>query len=1372
MTNTIELSEAKRVLLEKYLGGRFPQTPRGTNFIPRHPQSDVAPLSYGQQQLWLLAQLLPDTPVYTECVTIHIPGLLDDAALERSFNEFIRRHEAWRTSFPLVDGQPVQMIHPTPTFTLPVVDLRYLPEAEREAEALRLATEDAKIPFDIANGPLQRATLIHLEDMEHRLVLTLHHIIFDGVALYQVFLPEMWTLYEAFSKGKPSPLPPLPIKYADYAIWQRESLAGEVFADQLSYWKQQLADAPALLELPTDRPRPQVTSYNGSTRPFSLSKQLTDALKALGRREGVTLYMILVAAFQALLYRHTGQEDLLIGMVTAGRRRKEVEKLMGFFLNTLVLRTDLSGNPTFRELLKRVREVTLDAQVYQDLPFEYLVKELHPERNAGQNPLIQVMISLEPALPVLPSGWTLTQMDVETETAKFDLSLELDDRQEGLIGRFEYRTDLFDELTIDRMAGHWQTLLEGIVDDPEQCIEYLPLLTETERQLLLVELNATQTAYLKDQCVHQLFEAQVERTPDAIAVVFEGQQLTYRELNKRANQLAHYLRGRGVGPDVLVGVCMERSLDMVIALLGVLKAGGAYVPLDPTSPKERMAFMLEDMQTSILLTQQKFVSSLPTHNVQTLCLDTMWAPIANEVPTNPVCNVSAENLSYTIYTSGSTGKPKGAMNIHRGLVNRLLWMQQEYQLTAEDRVLQKTPFTFDVSVWEFFWPLLTGATLVVARPGGHQDASYIASLIAEQRITTLHFVPSMLQIFLQAPDLEPCNKSLQRVICSGEALPFALQERFFARMDADLHNLYGPTEASIDVTYWHCQRESQQHIVPIGRPIANTQIYLVDSSMRPVPIGATGELYIGGVGVARGYLNRAELTRERFVADPFSTQPDARLYRTGDLARYRADGAIEYLGRLDHQVKIRGFRIELGEIEEALRQHPEVRETVVMAPEDTMGDKYLVAYIVAVQGRTPLIKNLRSFLKEKLPEYMVPSAFMLLDALPLTSNGKIDRRALPTPKFIERAEEESYVALTLLVHQQLIEIWEELLDQQPVQIKDNFFDVGGHSLLAARLVARIEQVCGKKVPLATLFANPTIEQLVNALQTEEERHSRTPIVAVQASGSKRPFFYLHGAWNSEAFHCFHLARQVGPDQPFYALEPYHFDDLQVAPTVEDMAAAHIQSIRNVQPEGPYLLGGFCNGGLTAYEMARQLQAQGQKVDLLVLIDPADYPILHKLVYGAIRRVGQLLRLGQDKQLEWFLRLRHTYKYLRHERSVQNLKAFRAIDPSIQTLFPSADALRQDNIALWNWIVMGYGYTPYPGKATLFWAHEEPFRGVWRRKAAQEKDIEMHVIPGTHIGCLTDHVQALAEELRKCLSQAQVAKLKESEYGENVPVSVD
>ena len=1386
--------------------------------IPSEKEAFVFPASFNQQSLWFLDRLEPNSAIYNIPISLHLRIPLKVKVLEQSLNTIIERHEVLRTTLIAVDGQPMQAIIPELTIELPLVDLCHLSATEQEVETLRLATKEAQRPFDLAQGPLLRATLLQLGTEEYVLLLNIHHTIFDGWST-GVLLRELVILYEAFSNNQLPSLPELPIQYADYAIWQHEWLQGNILTEQLAYWKQQLAGAATVLELPTDRPHPSVPTYRGAMQPFTLSKQLTDGLKALSQQEGVTLYMTLVGAFQVLLHRYTGQDDILLGSPVAGRTHAETEDLIGFFINTLVLRSDLSGNPPFRELLRQVREVILEAHAHQDVPFEYLVKELQPERNLGQNPLFQALLTLNPPSPSLPYGWNLSSMDVQTNTSKFDLSILAKDGPGGLFGCFEYSTDLFDAATIKRLVGHWQTLLESIAAHPEQHIAELSLLTEAEQHAQLVKWNNTARAYPKDKGIHQLFEEQVKRTPDAIALIFREQRMTYWDLNVRANQLAHRLQQLNVGADVLVGIYMDRSFEMAISILGILKAGGAYLPLDPTYPKERLAFMLADAEVPVLLTQrQKLVDGLPAHTAHVICVDTDWSSLSQENDTNLNNKVKGEQLAYVIYTSGSTGKPKGVMISHHAICNHMLWSQECIPLSKRDRVLQKTPLSFDASVWEFFAPLLAGAQLIIAQPGKHQDSEYLIETIIHHGVTTVKLVPSLLRVLLENREIKRCT-SLQRVLCGAEEMPIDLQRLFYTRLTANLCNLYGPTEATIDATYWSCKPEGTSHRVPIGHPIANTQIYILNSQLQPVPVNVPGDLYIGGDCLAQGYLNRPELTAERFISHLFSNEPKARLYKTGDLARYRGDGAIEFLGRVDHQVKLRGFRIELGEIEAVLRQHTDVHEAVVVTREDTPDNKYLVAYIVVAQQQSATLSSIQSSLKEKLPSYMIPSTFVILDALPLTPSGKIDRRALPAPDASNRTVEESFVAPTLTQHYQLIKIWEELLDARPIGIRDNFFLLGGHSLLATRLVARIQQVFGKKISLATLFAGPTIEHLTKALQQREETVPPSPIMAVQTGGTRRPFFFLHGAYKAGAFYCFPLAHELGADQPFYAIDPYKFQDVTAFPTLEAIAAAHIEKLRSIQPEGPYLLGGFCNGGLFAYEMARQLRAQGQAVDLLVLMEPT--PVAsYKPPRRAVNFIGNLLHLDQDTQVYGFLWPQHIYKYLLHlyryvcyphyrplletelkpeqvhaegtivaalkalyEQKVglgiERLRAKEEIEserrsgkarftlPKLHSifpdaLFPPAKALHRDWGGLFHWTASVYVPGFYPGKSTFFFFEDSKewyrYREPWRKLATmQDKEVEIHTLPGTHDTCKTTYLPKLADCLRECLDKAQTTQ---------------
>jgi amino acid adenylation domain-containing protein len=1166
--------ERRAALLEQWRRQRA--APKAAQISPS-AQDGPLPLAFAQERIWFLHQMQPDSPGYHLPIALRLVGELHTPALERSFAELIRRHAILRTTFPERDGMPAQVITPIETHnyaslqanyaslqtnyaSLQTVDLRPLAEDRREPQARRLADEEYARPFDLTTGPLLRARLFRLADQEHLLLITLHHLVSDGWS-NGILLKELGELYGAYAAGLVSPLPELAVQYADIVAWERKRFQAGALDNELAYWKRRLEGAPALLALPLDHLRPAVQSAAGAVHQFQLPSGAHAALQALCRRAGVTPVMALLAVFKTLLYRYTGQDDLLIGLPVFNRHRSESEGLIGLFVNTLVIRTLLAGNPGFLELLGRVRAATLGAYEHQSYPFEKLVEVLRPERDTSHTPLFQVMLSVTagaeeeshwPGLNVLP-------YEVERPGANFDLTLEVAEHAAGMQLALVFRTELFERSTIERLANHFCRLLEACLRAPETPIERLPLLSAAERALILEGWNATQVGYPQVHCLHQLFEQQAERTPNAVALEYAGQQLTYRQLNGRANQLAHFLRERGVGPEVLVGISVERSLELVIGLLGILKAGGAYVPMDPSYPAERLQYMLEDAQVAVLLTMttddrrpttdpfdtvtirqgdkvmgtSEVFTPSPFHpftpseqsvvggqrSVVDLVAD--WDQIAQQPAENPESGAAPDNLAYMIYTSGSTGKPKGAMNSHRAIVNRLMWMQQEYGLTAADRVLQKTPFSFDVSVWEFFWPLISGARLVVARPEGHKDPAYLVELIASAEITTLHFVPSMLQLFVEQPGLERCV-ALRRVICSGEALAYDLQQRFFERSGAELHNLYGPTEAAVDVTYWACRRDSARQSVPLGYPVANTQIYILDRRMQPVPIGVAGELHIGGVQVGRGYHNRPELTAERFVPNPFATTDDRRpttddraktqnsklktqnfrLYRTGDLARYLPDGTIEYLGRIDHQVKIRGLRIELGEIEAALSAHPSVREAVVLAREAAPGDTRLMAYIVPDQeqrtknkeqkNETPdsqfsilnsqfSIQELRRFLGATLPEYMVPSAFVVLEAMPLNPSGKVDRKALPAPELAASHAQAEYIAPRNDVERTIAEIWQGLLHIPRVGTQDNFFELGGHSLLVTQVRAQIQERLGADISLVDLFRLTTVQALAQHL---------------------------------------------------------------------------------------------------------------------------------------------------------------------------------------------------------------------------------------------------------------------------------------------------
>ncbi|MBZ4419378.1 non-ribosomal peptide synthetase [Myxococcus sp. RHSTA-1-4] len=1047
-------------------------------------RSRRAPPSFSQERMWFLEQWNPGSALFNMPVVVRLSGELHLEALERGLQQLVDRHEALRTTLTVEEGLPVQCISTGMEVPLEVVELP-------EALAWERISTEARRPFDLERGPLLRTVLLRLAPDAHLLLVNTHHIVTDAWSL-GVLVRELAAVYQAFAEGQPSPLAPLPLQYADYAAWQREWLRGPVLEEQLAWWRSRL-DPKARLELPADKPRPAVLGSRGERQVRMLSPALTEALKALGQREGKTLFVVLLAAFKALLYRYTGQTDLTVGSLIAGRNRADLEGLIGLFINALALRTQMSGDTSFRALLEAVHETTLQAYARQDVPFEKLVEALKVERSSSHLPLFQVMLVLQnsPLPPLRARGLVMDALPVDTKTTKHDLTLYAIELPQGLRLSAEYSTDLFEAPTMARLLGHLETLLAGAVEDPNRRLAELPLLTGPERHQLLREWSGEHFDLPREACIHTLIEAQVRRTPDAVALSFEGSRLTYAELDARANQLAWHLRSLGVGPEVRVGLCLERSLEMVVALLATLKAGGAYVPLDPAYPSQRLTWMLEDARPAVLLAQERLLPRLPPHEARVVLVDSGWDVVALQPRHAPPPTASSGGLAYVIFTSGSTGRPKGAMNEHGPVVNRLLWMQREYGLTPADTVLQKTPFSFDVSVWEFFWPLMVGARLVVAKPGGHQEPAYLARLIAEEGVTTLHFVPSMLQVFLEEPGLERCA-SLKRVVCSGEALPLDLAERCLERLPgAGLHNLYGPTEAAVDVTYYPCVPGEPRRSVPIGRPVANTQIRLLDANLRPVPIGVSGELFIGGVQVGRGYLGRPELTAERFIPDPFIDTPGARLYRTGDVARWLPDGAIEYLGRADFQVKVRGLRIELGEIEAVLEQHPSVRQAVVVAREDGGGDKRLVAY-VAGRGEAGAVdpEALRALMQAKLPEYMVPSALVVLDALPLSPNGKVDRKALPAPE-LERARE-GHVAPATPTEVEVAALFGELLGVERVGARDDLFKLGGNSLMATRVLARLRARFGVELPLRALFQHSTVQQVARLVDEARARVAPAP----------------------------------------------------------------------------------------------------------------------------------------------------------------------------------------------------------------------------------------------------------------------------------------
>jgi amino acid adenylation domain-containing protein len=1082
-------------LLLKKKGISFPSA----QVITRRAGDGPCPLSFAQQRLWFIDQLEPDSAAYNMPAAVRLLGDLNRTALQSTLSEIIRRHEALRTTFRMASIEPVQVIGSPVAAHLPLVDLSGLSEQAREALMKKMLAQEAWRPFDLARGPLLRMMLLRLSREEHVFLYVMHHIISDTWST-NVMIGEMGRLYTAFATGRPSPLPELPIQYADYALWQREWLKGERLASQLAYWKQRIGDAPPVLGMMTDFPRPSVQSHRGRQEPFIIDQQTSERLRTLAQQEQSTLFMVYLAAFKTLLYRYTGQETLLVGTPIANRNRSQTEKLIGFFANTLVLRSDPAGDPTFRQFLQQVREVCLGAYEHQDLPFEKLVEEIRPERDLSHIPLVQVMFVMQntpqdespPQLPNLRLGAVAS----DSGTATFDLALQVSEGAERDHGILEYNSDLFSLASIRRMLSHFRNLLAGIAAHPDRSLASLPLLTEAERQQLLVEWNDTQAEYPDTSLIQELFEERVAHAPNSVAVVFDGGQLTYHELNRRANQLGHYLQRMGGGPEVMVGVMLERSVDVLVSLLAILKAGATYVPLDPEYPPERLSFMLEDSRASVLVTRQQHLTALPQHGAQVICLDQDAPAIKRESAEKPSSRALPDNLAYVIYTSGSTGRSKGVLVPHRGLCNLAQVQARCFGVHPGSRVLQFFSFNFDASVWDVLMGLMSGATLCLATQEARLSRSELIRLLQEQSITTATLPPSLL-----ATLPEDALPALQTIVATGEACSPELLERW-AR-GRNFFNGYGPTETTIGAAFLKCEDPAQK--LSIGRPYANMQVYILDRRLEPVPIGVPGEIHLGGVGLVRGYLNRQDLTAEKFIPHPFSTQPGARIYRTGDLGRYLPDGNIEFLGRIDHQVKIRGYRIELGEIEAALKQHDAVTDAVVIAREEAPGNTVLVSYVVVSQDQEASVGELRHFLQEKLPGYMVPALFVKMESLPLTASGKVDRRRLAALEPSSLQSEREFVAPRTESEILLAQVWADALNIERVSLHDNFFELGGHSLLIARVVFRLREIFQLELPISMLFEMRDLKALAAAIDARRPVNSPGAIPeAVAIETMRRP----------------------------------------------------------------------------------------------------------------------------------------------------------------------------------------------------------------------------------------------------------------------------
>ncbi len=1373
------------------------ETQVGTlSVLPLEPiqRDDKLPLSFAQERLWFLDQLETRSTAYNVGVALWLNGDLEITALEKSVRRLAARHEILRTRFVQVAGRPVQIVEVDHQPALAVVDLTQLGEGQREVKASQLARNEIETSFDLTCDSLLRVKLVRLETTRHLLLVTMHHIISDQESI-RIFLEELSRLYGETLGLESANLPKLPVQYADYAFWQRQWLHGQALDRQLDYWKEQLAGELPLLQLPTDHPRPAVQRYHGASETMLLPRELLTELSAIGQSAGATPFMTLLAAFQALLYRYSGQEDIMIGTPIANRSRAELESLIGLFLNTLVLRVNLSGNPTFKQLVGQVRQVALDAFSHRDLPFERLVEVLQPERDLSRNPLFQVMFVYQSEAEVprleLP-GMAVEPFEVLTDTAKFDLTLFVEQTASGLKCLLEYNSDIFEAETIRRMLSHFRVLLQGVVANPNQRIGFLPLLTAAEQQQILFDWNDTLTE-IPELCVHQLFEAQVERAPDAVAVSWidpangsiPDQPLTYHALNRRANQLAHYLRTLGVGPNTLVGLYVTRSVEMVIGILGVLKAGGAYVPLDPDLPPERLAFQLEDAQIKVLLTQTALQSNVVDYSASLVYLDADWDSMADQSENNPQINVSPQHLVYVIYTSGSTGKPKGVLIHHRGVVNYLQWAVQAYEVEQGIGAPLHSSFAFDLTVTSIFAPLLTGRTVYLV-PNDWGAAGLAEVMRRNAGFSLVKVTPTHLELLRrQLADLEIASCTRHFILGGENLLTKQVAPWRMLAPQTVLVNEYGPTETVVGCSaYFTPPGELDSASVSIGRPIANTQLYILDRNLQPTPIGVTGELYIGGVGVAQGYLNRPALTETKFIPNPFipegTSDPrvSSRLYRSGDLARYRSDGNIEYLGRIDHQVKIRGYRVELEEIETVLRGHPRLREVVVLAEEASEGTR-LVAIVVANEGlEPPSASDLQDYLRSKLPEYMQPSVFVLVDRIPQAASGKVDRHRLQSMLQSGVELKRAYLAPRTEIEQRLVSIWEAILEVRPIGVKDNFFRLGGHSLLAVRLMSEIETQFAVKIPLVALFQDATVEHLATLIQKRDNLSGFSPLVALQPEGDKPPFFCVHGItgdvlWFAE------LAQLLGPDRPFFGLQARGLDGQQPPfDQIEAMAAYYIDQIRRIQPEGPYFLGGASFGGNVAYEMAQQLQAQGQQIALLVMFDntPANLP---RPVEGRGRSTTKLKstvkQLGNLSYRLSDLTKRNPaeiWARIQRELRVVTKGAARRLNADRSTLdrVDAGDIIdyaaelpeyRRRLIEVHYQAMANYYPLPYTGSMTIIKARGRPIFDAddpetgWRMLVSGSIDVA--VVPGSHEGMFREpHVRELARVLSARLATAETS----------------
>ncbi|MGF7209876.1 amino acid adenylation domain-containing protein [Skermanella aerolata] len=1171
-------------------------------------------LSRGQEALWFLHRSAPDSAAYHVAFAARIVSPLDISALRRSLQALMDRHPLLRASFRLEDGVPVQDIPGYREARLEIVDCAGFTDEEVRDRV----TAAYRRPFDLEAGGLFRASLLERSGNDAVLLLTVHHIVYDGWSLW-VNLEELKELYAACASGSPLPPPRLAPAYGDHVAAQERLLDGPRGLQLEAFWKERLAGDLPLLDLPADRPRPPSQTFNGASRRFEIDRSLSLALKELAQGAGTTPFTLLLAAYQVLLARYSRQDEILVGTPVSGRSDRTFADTVGYFVNPVVMRADLSDDPTFRTFLERCHAGVLEALDHQDYPFPLLVERLKTRRDPSYSPVFQASFVLQKAQRAGSTlelaggsldwgGLKLEYYDLPQQEGQFDLELELMEVAGRFTGSFKYNSDLFDPATVGRMAGNFAELLRNVVKDADRPVMSIDMLSPAERDWL-AQRNPTRSVQAPAiECVHDGFARRAAETPDAVALIFEDREMTYRELDERANRLANYLRARGAGPEILVGLCVERSFEMVVGILGILKAGAAYLPLDPASPPDRLAFIVEDSAASMLLTQAHLLDVVPEVEVETILLDGDWPQIARSPAHRPRSGVGPDNLIYVIYTSGTTGKPKGVQLTHGNVARLFSETRDWYRFGPDDVWTLFHSFAFDVSVWELWGALLHGGRIVIVPYLVSRSPSEFIDLLARHRVTVLNQSPSAFRLFVQAEQRKPLPEptTLRAIIFAGEALDLQSLKPWVARhgdRKPVLVNMYGITETTVHSTFRIVRAEDLARTrSTIGAPIPDLQIRLLDRHMKPVPIGVAGEIYVGGAGVARGYLNRPHLTAERFLEDGCLEESfGGRLYKSGDLARYLPDGDIEYLGRLDKQVKIRGFRVELGEIEAALCAHPGIAAAIVVASARDGGDIRLIAYIVTRGAGVPDVTALRGQLADRLPEYMVPASFVKIDKLPLTGNGKLDYRSLPEPENL-RTGAAPAVPPRDAVEQRLAGLWEKTLKLRPVGMQDDFFKLGGHSMLAVNLMAQVEKEFGRELPISALFRHPTVEQLAQCLREDAEARPWSPLVPIQISGDLPPFFCVAGGGGNVLY--FHeLAQNMPQDRPFYGLQLRGVDGLaEPLTSVEDIAADCVAAIRQVQPHGPYWIGGHCFGGLVAFEIAQRLDALGEEVALVAILD--------------------------------------------------------------------------------------------------------------------------------------------------------------------------